>query len=156
MQKYNFFSNKCYVEKYFFHKAYLTLSISNRQTAMQVKILFILRCKNSYVSNNANELSLLYRRDDVHIVPTTGTTTDPTTRTTTDPTTRTENVPRDLLTTTTLTLPERFFFLRTNMGAKVDIFGLRHPAPPNYFYNCLIFIPRYLMAQNVMKSGRLE
>ncbi|MBO7623679.1 MAG: hypothetical protein J6S82_00020, partial [Bacteroidales bacterium] len=47
----------------------------------------------------------------------------------------------------------RFFFLRTNMGAKVDIFGLRHPAPPNYFYNCLIFIPRYLMAQNVMKSG---
>ena len=44
MQKYNFFSNICYVEKYFFHKAYLTLSISNRQTAMQVKILFILRC----------------------------------------------------------------------------------------------------------------
>lgn len=85
-----------------------------------------------------------------------GTTTDPTTRTTTDPTTKTENVPRDLLTTTTLTLPERFFFLRTYMGAKVDIFGLRHPAPPNNFYNCLIFIPHYLMAQNVMKSGRLE
>lgn len=79
-----------------------------------------------------------------------------TTRTTTDPTTKTENVPRDLLTTTTLTLPERFFFLRTYMGAKVDIFGLRHPAPPNNFYNCLIFIPRYLMAQNVMKSKRLE
>lgn len=35
---------------------------------MQVKILFILRCKNSYESNNANEFYLLCRRDDVHIV----------------------------------------------------------------------------------------
>lgn len=61
MQKYNFFSNICYVEKYFFHKAYLTISISNnRLAAMQVKILFILRCKNSYVSNNANEFYLLW------------------------------------------------------------------------------------------------
>ncbi len=51
----------------FFHKAHLTLSSSNRAAAMQVKILFILRCKNSYVSNNANDRFLLCR-DDVHIV----------------------------------------------------------------------------------------
>ena len=56
-------------------------------------------------------------------------------------------LPDFLLTTTTLVLPDRFFFLRTYMSQSYPFPPLRHPAPPKNFRILLIINTRYLMAE---------